>query len=107
MNETVIRSRIDPAIKEEASRLLEKMGLTMSDAIRLFLHRVIVDKGLPFEVKAPNEATLAAVRAVERGELERTSLRGIARDWEAACAKETWAPIGSAISGRTGFSCSG
>jgi DNA-damage-inducible protein J len=89
MNQTVIRSRIDPAIKEEASRLLEKMGLTMSDAIRLFLHRVIVDKGLPFEVKAPNEATLAAVRAAKRDEFERTSLKGIARDWEAVCAKSS------------------
>jgi DNA-damage-inducible protein J len=89
MNQTVIRSRIDPAVKDEASRLLAKMGLTMSDAIRLFLHRVIVDKGLPFEVKAPNDATMAAVRAVERGEIERTSLRGIARDWEAACAKSS------------------
>jgi DNA-damage-inducible protein J len=89
MNQTVIRSRIDPAVKDEASRLLAKMGLTMSDAIRLFLHRVIVDKGLPFEVKAPNDATMSAVRAVERGELERTSLRGIARDWEAACAKSS------------------
>jgi DNA-damage-inducible protein J len=89
MSQTVIRSRIDPAIKEEASRLLEKMGLTMSDAIRLFLHRVIVDKGLPFQVKAPNEATVAAVRAAKRGELERTSLKGIAREWEAACAKSS------------------
>ena len=89
MNETVIRSRIDPAIKEEASRLLAKMGLTMSDAIRLFLHRVIVDKGLPFEVKAPNEATMAAIRAVEKGELQRTSLKGISREWEAACVKSS------------------
>ena len=35
MNDSVIRSRIDPAIKEEASHLLRKMGLSMSDAIRL------------------------------------------------------------------------
>jgi len=61
----------------------------MSDAIRLFLHQVIADKGLPFEIKAPNETTVAAVRAVERGELERTSLKGIARDWEAGCAKSS------------------
>jgi antitoxin component of RelBE/YafQ-DinJ toxin-antitoxin module len=51
MGKTVIRSRIDPAIKEE-----------------------------PFEVKAPNEVTLSAVRAAERGELERTSLKKITRD---------------------------
>ena len=89
MNESIIRSRIDPAIKEEASRLLQKMGLTMSDAIRLFLHRVIADKGLPFEVKTPKEATMAAVRAAERDDLERTSLKGISREWEAACEKSS------------------
>src|SRR6266498_1454390 len=89
MNDTMIRSRIDPAIKEEASRLLRRMGLSMSDAIRLFLHQVIADKRLPFEVKAPNETTKAAMRAVERGELERTSLKTIARDWEAGCAKSS------------------
>lgn len=89
MNDTIIRSRIDPAIKEEASRLLRRMGLSMNDAIRLFLHQVITDKGLPFEVTAPNETTVAAVRAVERGEVERTSRKGIARDWEAGCAKSS------------------
>ena len=89
MNDSVIRSRIDPAIKEEASHLLRKMGLSMSDAIRLFLHQVIADKGLPFEVKAPNETTVAAARAADRGELERTSLKGIARDWEAACGRSS------------------
>src|SRR5947209_7020806 len=90
MSDSVIRSRIDPAIKEEVSHLLRKMGLSMSDAIRLFLHHVIADKGLPFEIKAaPNETTVAAVRAAERGELERTSLKGIARDWEAGCAKSS------------------
>ena len=65
------------------------MGLTMSDAIRLFLHRVIADKGIPFDVKAPNEVTIAAVRAADRGELERTSLKAISREWEAACAKSS------------------
>src|SRR5258707_12481400 len=89
MNDSVIRSRIDPAIKEQASHLLRKMGLSMSDAIRLFLHQVIADKGLPFEVKAPNETTVAASRAAERGELNRTSLKGIARDGEPAAANSS------------------
>ena len=89
MNESIIRSRIDPATKEEASRLLQKMGLTMSDAIRLFLNRVIADKGLPFQVLTPSEATMAAVRAVERGDVERTSLKRISRELEAVCAKSS------------------
>lgn len=53
MPETVIRSRIDSNIKLEAQVLLERFGLTMSDAIRLFLHQVVIEKGIPFEIKLP------------------------------------------------------
>ena len=56
MAETVIRSRINSAIKLEAQALLEKFGLSMSEAIRLFLHQVVIEKGLPFQVKLPVEA---------------------------------------------------
>ena len=58
MPETVIRSRIDNNIKLEAQALLERFGLTMSDAIRLFLHQVVIEKGLPFQVKLPKEQAL-------------------------------------------------
>lgn len=55
MPETIIRSRIDSNIKLEAQALLERFGLTMSEAIRLFLHQVVIEKGLPFQVKLPKE----------------------------------------------------
>ena len=55
MSETVIRSRIDSAIKAEAQALLSRFGLNMSEAIRLFLHQVVIDKGLPFQVKLSTE----------------------------------------------------
>jgi addiction module RelB/DinJ family antitoxin len=58
MSETVIRSRIDSSIKQEAQALLERFGLTMSDAIRLFLHQVVIEKGLPFQVKLSKEQAL-------------------------------------------------
>ena len=58
MSETVIRSRIDSSIKLEAQALLERFGLTMSEAIRLFLHQVVIEKGLPFQVKLPKAEAL-------------------------------------------------
>lgn len=58
MSETVIRSRIDSSIKQEAQALLERFGLTMSEAIRLFLHQVVIEKGLPFQVKLPKAEAL-------------------------------------------------
>ena len=59
MADTVIRSRIDASLKIEAQSLLDGMGLSMSEAIRLFLHQVVAEKGLPFPVKLSKEAAEA------------------------------------------------
>ncbi len=45
-----IRSRIDPDLKENATRILASCGLNISDAVRLFLHQVITHNGLPFNL---------------------------------------------------------
>jgi DNA-damage-inducible protein J len=58
---TDVRSRVEPEIKESATEVLAQCGLTLSDGIRLFLRQVIAEKGLPFDVKVPNAATLAAM----------------------------------------------
>jgi len=55
MTDTVIRSRIDATLKIEAQTLLNSLGLSMSDAIRLFIYRVVAEKGLPFQVKLTNQ----------------------------------------------------
>ncbi|MGH6925848.1 MAG: type II toxin-antitoxin system RelB/DinJ family antitoxin [Propylenella sp.] len=67
-SDAVVRARIDGRVKAEAARVLARMGLTVSDAIRLMLVRVAADRALPFEVRAPNDETLAAMRELERGE---------------------------------------
>ena len=69
MAETVIRSRINSDVKLEAQVLLEKFGLSMSEAIRLFLHQVVIEKGLPFQVKLPPDAAQAHDRWF-RGQVE-------------------------------------
>jgi DNA-damage-inducible protein J len=57
-----IRSRIEPELKEEAQDVLSRVGLNISDAIRLFLRQVVAAKGLPFEVReVPNAASQAAM----------------------------------------------
>ena len=58
---TDVRTRIEPELKEAASKLLAECGLSMSDGIRLFLRQVVTQRGLPFEVKAPNATTIAAM----------------------------------------------
>jgi DNA-damage-inducible protein J len=62
---TDVRARIEPELKEDATRVLAENGLTLSDAVRLFLRQVVVTRGLPFEVRVPNETTLQALRESE------------------------------------------
>lgn len=65
---TVVRARIDERIKEEAEAVLDAIGLTVSDAVRLMLTRVVHDRALPFELLVPNETTIAAIKEARRGE---------------------------------------
>lgn len=56
-----IRSRIEPDLKEKSVEVLASLGLDLSDAIRLFLRKVVDEKGLPFAVRQPNATTVAAM----------------------------------------------
>ena len=86
MTDTVVRARIELTLKDEANRLFQHMGLTMSDAIRLFLHQAVTEQALPFAVKIPNATTRAAMEAVEQSQgLESVTLEQLAQEWEAEC----------------------
>lgn len=65
--DTVVRARISGAVKREATQVLEEMGLSVSDAIRLMLTRIAREKALPFEVRMPNRETLSAMAELEAG----------------------------------------
>ncbi len=62
---TMIHVRIDEKIKKEAAETLENMGLSVSDAVRVFLKRVVADKQLPFELKVPNSTTRRAMEEAD------------------------------------------
>lgn len=59
---TMVHVRVDEHIKIQASETLAAMGLTVSDAIRVFLTRIVADQQLPFALKAPNAGTRAAMK---------------------------------------------
>jgi DNA-damage-inducible protein J len=65
----VVRARINEDVKNEASAVLDAMGLTVSDAFRMMMVRIAREKALPFEPLIPNEETIEAIKAVRRGEL--------------------------------------
>lgn len=58
---TMVHVRVDEKIKAQATKALTAMGLSVSDAVRVFLTRVAADKQLPFALKVPNAETRAAM----------------------------------------------
>lgn len=88
MTDCVIRSRIDEHVKAEAAQIFKDMGLTLSEAIRIFLYQSIAERRIPFSINLPNATTRAAMEAVDHGEgLEKTSLEQLTKDWNDACDK--------------------
>ena len=60
-----VRLRLEPNLKIEAARILAETGLELSMAIRMFLKQVVAHRGLPFDVRQPNAATVRAMREAE------------------------------------------
>lgn len=49
--ESYVRARVDDRLKRESEQIFEALGLTTTEAIRIFLHQVRLQKGLPFELR--------------------------------------------------------
>lgn len=58
---TMVHVRVDEQTKARAAEALASMGLSVSDAVRVFLTRVAAEQQLPFAVKVPNAETRAAM----------------------------------------------
>jgi len=65
----MVHVRVDRRVKARAAKTLSAMGLSVSDAVRVLLTRVAVEKALPFEVKVPNARTAAAMHEARKGGL--------------------------------------
>ena len=67
-NGATIHARIDAQTKSQAQSILSELGMTLSEAITLYLRQIVFNKGIPFELKIPNELTLKTIEKSERGE---------------------------------------
>lgn len=70
-----INVRIDPETKLSAEKLFSSFGITITDAINIFLHKSIMEGGLPFEMKQPRynaetEAAMREARAIMGGQIQ-------------------------------------
>ena len=64
----MIRARVEPTLKREAEMVFSQLGLSPTQAIRLFYKQVTLQHGLPFAVKVPNAETREALRQAYAGE---------------------------------------
>ena len=62
-----VRARMEPSIKRKAEAVFESIGISPSEAINVFYHRVLRDKGIPFSLNVPNANTRKAIEDVKRG----------------------------------------
>lgn len=52
-------ARVEPEIKEQAEKVLDQLGIPMSNAVGMFLRQVVLQRGIPFEVKLPQVLPLS------------------------------------------------
>ena len=68
MNKTaVVSARITPEAKTNAEKVLEKLGLTTTDAITMLFQQINLRQGIPFPVEIPNSETLKAIVETDAG----------------------------------------
>ena len=60
-------------LKHKAEAVLEKLGITTSEAIAIFFNQIAMRKGMPFDVKIPNKTTRKAMRDARSGRSKRFS----------------------------------
>ena len=54
-----IYARVEPELKEQAELVLDQLGIPMSNAVSMFLRQVVLQRGIPFDMKLPQSQPLA------------------------------------------------
>ena len=74
MPSNVLHVRMDQELRENATEILSTLGLTESDAIKMFYNQVVLHGGLPFEVKIP-EKVFAERKLIQELKLAEESIK--------------------------------
>lgn len=87
-------ARIEPEVKEQAESILSTLGIPASNAINMFYKQIILNRGLPFEVKIPS-ARIDSVEEMTEAELNVELEKGYADviAGRTKSAKQTFADI--------------
>ena len=63
-----IRARMESILKSEVEDILERLGLSASETIQLLYRQIKLRRGLPFDVRLPNELTALTLRRSKKGQ---------------------------------------
>lgn len=66
MKSAIVRARIDESLKMEVESVLDQLGLSVSEAIGLFMAQIKLRHGIPFDVKIPNKTTLKTFKDTDK-----------------------------------------
>lgn len=69
-------ARVEPEVKEQAELVLDQLGIPMSNAVSMFLRQVIIQRGIPFEMKLPVKKPVAIGKMTEE-ELNAELVKGL------------------------------
>ncbi len=85
MKSAAVHSRIEPEIKDKAEDVLRRLGVSPTEAIRMFYAQIALRDGLPFDVSLPNAPTQKALEDSRSGRgLERfDSVEDLFETWKA------------------------
>lgn len=83
MKSAAVHSRIEPDIKDKAEDVLRRLGVSPTEAIRMFYAQIALRDGLPFDVSLPNATTQKALEDSRSG-------RGLQRFDSVDDLFETW-----------------
>ena len=74
---TSIYTRVEPELKNQVELVLSKLGIPMANAINLFLHQIVLQNGIPFEIKLP-ENRVSDFSALSKEEFDTEIKKGVA-----------------------------
>ncbi|MCP5495274.1 MAG: type II toxin-antitoxin system RelB/DinJ family antitoxin [Leptospiraceae bacterium] len=61
MKTAILNARIEPRLKNDVEKIFQELGISPTQAITMFYKQVILNNGLPFEVKIPNAKTMKTI----------------------------------------------
>lgn len=59
--------KLDPTVKQEAQEIFATLGLTLGEAVNIFLNQVRLRKGIPFDIEIPNAKTQKILQEIREG----------------------------------------